>query len=86
MTGKHFLRRVWLTGVVLMTQGTGWAGEDLWLPSIFSENMGLPGNLEPVPDADMTTTLQRPGVFENGAYSGHEGIGQNSPPPPGGSS
>jgi hypothetical protein len=31
--------------------------------------MGLPGNLEPVPYADMTTTLQRPGVFENGGLT-----------------
>jgi hypothetical protein len=31
--------------------------------------MGLPGNLKPVPYADMTTLLQRPGVFENGALT-----------------
>ncbi len=31
--------------------------------------MGLPGNLEPIPYADMTTLLMRPGVFENGALT-----------------
>ena len=45
---RDLLKSVWLTGVVLMTQGIGWAGESLWLPSIFSENMVLQREM-PVP-------------------------------------
>ena len=44
----HVKRTGMMAGLLMLTQAAGWAGDSLWLPSIFSENMVLQREM-PVP-------------------------------------